>query len=58
MEIVSEVFESMIIKIEKWDQCIAADVSGAKLTFSFIPSGLGKVAKVHCSNCNRDNGYY
>lgn len=41
-------------RIIKWDSCIAADVTGAKFAYTFIPTGLGLVIRVKCDVCNRE----
>jgi|GEM_PF-1365277 hypothetical protein len=46
--------EEMEQKIKKWDSCVAADVSGAKFAYIFIPTGLGLVIKVQCDVCKRE----
>jgi len=48
------VTESMLEKVRDWDSCKSADVSGARLSYTFIPSGIGTVVKVHCSVCDRE----
>lgn len=49
-----EISEMMQRKIQKWDRCVANDVTSAKFTYKFIPTGLGLVIKVHCDVCNRE----
>ncbi|ASA24283.1 hypothetical protein B9T62_28085 [Paenibacillus donghaensis] len=41
-------------KIKKWDSCKAVDVTGAKFSYTFIPTSLGTVIHVHCDICNRE----
>ncbi|WP_235191845.1 hypothetical protein [Paenibacillus sp. FSL R7-277] len=40
-------------KIKEWDSCKAVDVTGAKFSYTFTPTGLGTVIEVHCDICNR-----
>ncbi|AQT84737.1 hypothetical protein ERICIV_04177 [Paenibacillus larvae subsp. larvae] len=54
MTLTFTVTDSMLEKVEKWDQCKAVDVSGARFSYTFIPSGIGTVVKVHCFVCNRE----
>lgn len=49
-----EISELMQRKIKAWDTCVAKDVTGAKFAYTFIPTGLGLVIKVHCDICNRE----
>lgn len=49
-----EISEDMKRKIAQWDSCEARDVAGAKFAYTFIPTGLGLVVKVHCDVCNRE----
>ncbi|MGN7454184.1 hypothetical protein ACTHPH_05105 [Paenibacillus pasadenensis] len=48
-----EITEEMEQKIEEWDSCDATDVTGARLSFTFIPTGLGLVIIVNCDVCKR-----
>lgn len=54
MTLTFTVTDIMLKKVGEWDACKAADVSGARLSYTFIPTGLGTVVKVHCSVCNRE----
>lgn len=40
-------------KIKEWDSSVAKDVVGAKLAYTFIPTGLG-IIKVQCDVCKRE----
>lgn len=49
-----EITKDMEKKIREWDSCKAADVTGAKFSYVFIPTSLGTVIQVHCDICNRE----
>ncbi|MEK4512494.1 hypothetical protein [Paenibacillus sp. FSL K6-2524] len=48
-----EITEEMEQKIREWDSCEATDVTGAKLAYTFIPTGIGLVIEVQCDICKR-----
>lgn len=48
------VTETMKMMIKEWDNCNATDVSGARLSYTFIPTGLGTIVKVECCICDRE----
>ncbi|MDR6781432.1 MULTISPECIES: hypothetical protein [Paenibacillus] len=48
-----EITAEMEKKIKEWDSCKPVDVAGAKLSYTFIPTGLGTIIHVHCDVCNR-----
>lgn len=48
-----EITEKMEQKIREWDSCESTDVSGARLAYTFIPSGFGLVIEVNCDVCKR-----
>jgi hypothetical protein len=43
----------MIDAIREWDNCKPVDVTGAKFTYMFIPTGIGLVIQVKCDVCER-----
>ncbi len=49
-----EITKKMDEKIREWDTCKAVDVSGAKFSYTFIPTSIGLVIKVRCDICNRE----
>lgn len=49
-----EITEKMVEKIREWDTCVATDVTGGKLAYTFIPTSLGLVIKVQCDICKRE----
>ncbi|MCP3781587.1 hypothetical protein NLX74_24840 [Paenibacillus sp. MZ03-122A] len=40
-------------QIREWDSCKPIDVSGAKFSYTFIPTGIGLVIEVKCDVCKR-----
>ncbi|CAM4321538.1 hypothetical protein [Paenibacillus typhae] len=48
-----EITKEMKKKIKEWDSCKAIDVSGAKFSYTFIPTSLGTVIHVNCDICKR-----
>jgi hypothetical protein len=48
-----EITQVMSKKIEDWDRCKPVDVSGAKFSYTFIPSDLRTVIFVQCDVCGR-----
>ncbi|ETT47083.1 hypothetical protein C162_18385 [Paenibacillus sp. FSL R7-269] len=48
-----QITEEMQRKIQNWDSCNPVDVTGAKFSYTFIPTGLGLVIQVKCDICKR-----
>lgn len=48
-----EITDDMIDAIREWDNCKPVDVTGAKFTYMFIPTGIGLVIQVKCDVCER-----
>jgi hypothetical protein len=49
-----EITNKMEQQIRVWDLCEAVDPTGAKLAYTFIPTGIGLIIKVKCDICNRE----
>ncbi|MEK5406677.1 hypothetical protein MKX36_12155 [Paenibacillus sp. FSL W8-0439] len=52
-EIYFIITETMTGKINEWDMCVPIDVTGAKFSYTFIPTGIGIIIQVHCDVCDR-----
>ncbi|MMZ47730.1 hypothetical protein D1872_93810 [compost metagenome] len=48
-----EITDQMQEQIREWDSCKPIDVSGAKFSYTFIPTGIGLVIEVKCDVCKR-----
>lgn len=49
-----KITEEMAKRIIEWDSCKAVDVTGGKFAYTFMPTGVGVVIKVHCDICKRE----